>query len=75
MLSETSTARRVGGLAGVPAERPSITRGANRTFPKFGPRFPKPEGNKTLQVSELLVAIVKGLERGYTKEKVLHCDQ
>ena len=42
-------------------------------FPNFGRKLPKMrEGTKTLRVSELLVAIVKGFERGYSKEKVLH---
>jgi hypothetical protein len=44
-------------------------------LPNFGPDLPKsPEENGRLQVSEILAAIVKGFERGYIKEKVLHCN-
>ena len=42
-------------------------------FPNFGPKLPKMlERTETVQVSELLAAMVKGFERGYRREKVLH---
>ena len=42
-------------------------------FPNFGPKLPKLlERTETVQVSELLAAMVKGFERGYRREKVLH---
>ena len=38
-------------------------------FPGFGPKLPKKlDEKKTLEVSELLAVIVKGFERGYSKE-------
>ena len=44
-------------------------------FPNSGPTLPtRREENEKLRDSEFVAAIVKGFEKGYNKEKVLHSD-